>query len=96
MLHSDRMTRVFNHKKGQGLSISTIILAALGILVLVVLGYVFSRETSEFGKEIGTAGEGTCSGDYEEKPVGTQCEVIYGNFKGLGTNNICCKKGTAK
>lgn len=34
--------------KGQGLPISTIIIAALGILVLVVLGAIFSAQTGKF------------------------------------------------
>src|SRR3989344_8059714 len=34
--------------KGQGLPISTIIIAALGILVLVVLGAIFSGQIGQF------------------------------------------------
>ncbi|MCX6708085.1 MAG: hypothetical protein NTW67_00345 [Candidatus Woesearchaeota archaeon] len=36
--------------KGQGLPISTIIIAALGILVLVVIGAIFGSQISKFGK----------------------------------------------
>lgn len=76
--------------RAQGLPISTIIIATLGILVLVVLGYIFSRETSDFGKDLGKAGKNECPQGYELKPVGTPCkEVIYGNFG--NTDQICCK-----
>lgn len=37
-------------KKGQGLPISTIIIAALGILVLVVIGAIFGGQIGKFGK----------------------------------------------
>ncbi|VVB81060.1 Uncharacterised protein [uncultured archaeon] len=36
--------------KGQGLPISTIIIAALGILVLVVIGAIFGSQITKFGK----------------------------------------------
>lgn len=36
--------------KGQGLPISTIIIAALGILVLVVIGAIFGGQIGKFGK----------------------------------------------
>lgn len=88
--------RLISMRKGQGLPISTIIIAALGILVLVVLGYVFAQKTSAAGKEITKAGENKCEGDYERKPIGTSCDVVYGSFKELGTNEICCKKDTVR
>lgn len=72
--------------------ISTIIIAALGILVLVILGYTFAHKTSAAGKEITNAGSNKCEGAYEAQPIGTPCEVVYGSFKELGTNQICCKK----
>ncbi len=37
-------------KRAQGLPISTIIIAALGILVLVVIGAIFSGQIGKFGK----------------------------------------------
>ena len=37
-------------KKAQGLPISTIIIAALGILVLVVIGAIFGGQIGEFGR----------------------------------------------
>ena len=77
------------HRIGQGLPISTIIIAALGILVLVILGYVFAHKTSEYGKDLGTASKSNCPTGYTLKSVGTSCkETIYGNF---GTDQICCK-----
>ena len=37
--------------KGQGLPISTIIIAALGILVLVVIGAIFGGQMGKFGQK---------------------------------------------
>ena len=37
-------------KKAQGLPISTIIIAALGILVLVVIGAIFGGQIGKFGR----------------------------------------------
>lgn len=37
-------------KRAQGLPISTIIIAALGILVLVVIGAIFGGQIGKFGK----------------------------------------------
>jgi len=87
VLHRNRLT---GNRTGQGLPISTIIIAALGILVLVILGYMFSQKTSGFARNIGSTNENSCEPPYELKPVGTVCaDVIYGNFK--EANKICCK-----
>jgi len=84
------------NKLGQGLPISTIIIAALGILVLVVLGVIFSRGIGWFGKDLTAAGKNECPAPYTFEPIGTQCaDVIYGNFKDH-PNEICCKKGTTE
>jgi len=37
-------------RKGQGLPISTIIIAALGILVLIVIGAIFGGQIGKFGR----------------------------------------------
>ena len=37
-------------RKGQGLPITTIIIAALGILVLVVIGAIFGGQIGKFGR----------------------------------------------
>ena len=82
---------LYKNKLGQSLPIITIIIAALGILVLVVLGVIFSRGTGGFGKDITSAGKGECPAPYTFQPIGTQCEdVLYGNFEDH-PNEICCK-----
>ncbi len=40
-------------KKGQGLPINVIIVAALALIVLVVLVVIFTQQTGQFGKKVG-------------------------------------------
>ena len=46
-------------KRGQGLPITVIIVAALGILVLVVIGAIFGGQIFKFGRTASTC-PGTC------------------------------------
>jgi len=49
------------HKKSQGLSISVIILAALGLMVLIIMVLIFTGQINIFTKNIGcTARNGEC------------------------------------
>ncbi len=84
MLHSNRV--------GQGLPITTIILAAIGILVLVILIVLVQQKTTLFSKGLKNASENTCSPPNDKRPAGTDCEVIYSSFKDLGAGEICCRK----
>ena len=40
-------------RKGQGLPINVIIVAALALIVLVVLVVIFTQQTSQFGQKVG-------------------------------------------
>ncbi|SRR3989338_1236272 len=40
-------------KKGQGLSLNVIIVAALALIVLVVLIVIFTQQSSQFGQKVG-------------------------------------------
>ncbi len=40
------------HKKGQGMPVNVIIVAALALIVLVVLVVIFTQQTSQFGQKI--------------------------------------------
>jgi hypothetical protein len=74
---------VLMEKKGQGLSMNVIIIAALALLVLVVLAIIF------MGKMGGTVGDmrkcesmgGRCV------PIGEQCPVGWSK---AGLNNVAC------
>jgi len=85
MLHS-------NLKRGQGLQINTIIIIALGLIVLIILIVMVQQRTALFGTGLKEAGESTCEPDNEIKPIGTNCDVVYANFKDVRAGQICCRR----
>jgi hypothetical protein len=88
MLHSNRI--------GQGLPLNTIILIALGLIVLVIIIFLVQQQVTKGGRGLANVTENTCAPDNEAKPLGTDCDVIYATFKDLKVGEICCRKGTAK
>lgn len=79
-------------RKAQGLPITTIIIIALGLIVLIIVGAMLYQRTAIFGKGLRNISEQQCSPPNVRAPLGTDCEIIYGSFKDLGPNEICCKK----
>jgi len=77
---------------GQGLSINTIIIAALGIIALVILVVILQQRTALFGTGLREVGKSTCEPVGEPKPIGTDCPVIYGTFTDIESYQICCRK----
>ncbi|MCK4521466.1 MAG: hypothetical protein KAU20_02750 [Nanoarchaeota archaeon] len=85
-------------KKAQGLSLNTIIIAALALLVLVILAIIFTGRAGMFRRESGKceAFGGTCSrtgctGEYE-KQVGYDCDLDGdGTYnEGKAIDGVCC------
>jgi len=86
------------NKKGDGLTLNVIIIAALGLLVLVILAVIFTGRAGMFRVESGkcdvyggTCQRTACLGDYQ-KQAGYDCDL-----DGDGTVNeaqtidgICC------
>jgi len=81
-----------NNIKGQGLQINTIIIIALGLIVLIILIAMVQQRTSLSATGLKNASEGTCGPQNEIKPLGTDCDVLYGNFKDVGAGQICCRR----
>jgi len=81
-------------KRAQGLQISTIILAVLGLIVLVLLLAIVYQRTNLFTKELRNVSENTCAPQNEVRPVGTSCDAVYAQFKDVGADQVCCRKGT--
>jgi len=88
-------------KKGQGLSITTIVVAAIALLVLVVLVAVFTGRIGGFSKAVASCEQkgGTCTNvdldDYSKVPLGAKCvkdsETRYFGKTNCDANNqICC------
>ncbi len=90
MLHSNRMT------KAQGLPISTIIIAIIGLIVLVILIVVVQQQISKTGKGLREVEETKCEPENQIEPVGADCEVIYAKFQDVRPGQICCRKGTVR
>lgn len=84
MLHSNRL--------GQGLPLNTIIIAALGLIVLVIIIFLVQQQITKSSRGIANVTENTCEPENERKPVGTDCDVIYASFKDLRPGEICCRK----
>jgi hypothetical protein len=87
------------NKRAQGISINTIIIAAIALLVLVIVSVIFMGRMGWFAKNSNdcikiTGGKGSCD-------MGTRCETGYtmhpmgicydGNE--VDQYNICCYKG---
>ncbi len=83
-------------RKAQGLPITTIIIAALGIIVLVIVAAMLYQRTTVFGKGLRNVSEQVCSPPNVKAPIGTDCETIYGSFKDLAPDELCCKAGSVK
>ena len=77
------------HKRGQGLPISTIILAILGIVVLIMLIFILLRKGGEFGRATTdcTALGGECIPGDNCRVFSTGLEV--GNAK--CATGVCCR-----
>jgi len=87
------------NKKAQGLSMNTIIIAALAILVLVLLLFIV---TDGFKKFWWTTE--TCEGVGEGRVCADSCEELEGNWQEMGAysgtdgncmeNEVCCLRIT--
>ena len=74
--------------RAQGLSITTIVIAALAIIVLIIVTMLVMQRTNLFGIQLRNVSEQKCPGDV--MPIGTRCNVIYGSFN-LPPDKICCE-----
>ncbi len=82
-------------KKAQGISINTIIIAAIALIVLVVLIAVFAGRMGIWGKDMDDA-EKTISCSAAGGAWASSCEgkeIIYGPFSDQDSNPglSCCK-----
>ena len=83
-------------KKGQGLSLNTVIIAAIVLIVLVVLWAIFTGRMGAFSRGLQTQDEGLECGSAAIGGVatdGTTCTgstKIPGSFSDVGENQVCC------
>ena len=86
------------NKKSQGISINTIIIAALGLAVLVVLFIVFTGRFKIFSEGVQgsslTCDSGCKSVGYSggfPRPLSCGIDTqIPGKFEGMSENDVCC------
>ncbi len=78
----------FKSKKGQGLSMNVIIIAAIALIVLVVLAVLIFGASSDVTTSKGFE-DGIYSGDCKnECDAGTEIKMIGGNCPG---EDVCCR-----
>jgi len=87
-------------KKAQGLPITTIIIAVLGLVVLIVIMGIFGVRSQKFGKGVSEVAEPVCQAQYVASM--TDCdarggEAQVGSFvkedkSRLGFTEVCCSK----
>ena len=78
-----------NMKKAQGLTLNTIIIAALALLVLVILALIFTGRIQIFGRETAS-----CKNNGGECNTGTDCpagSIVYNAVK-CPEGQVCCLK----
>ncbi len=82
-------------KKGQGLSLNTIIIAAIVLIVLVVLWAIFTGRMGVFSRGLSeTTKENTCEEAGGEKRSGSDCgtdTILWGKYSNVGSGQICCR-----
>jgi len=86
-------------KKGQGISLNVIIIAAIALIVLVVLIMIFTGRMNIFGTGIKVTTEQRCAdqadGQGEVRLSTEGCDPenerqVLGAFTDVGNNEICC------
>ena len=89
-------------RKAQGLSITTIVVAALALIVLVVVAFIFSSRIGRVGEGLESCSNqgGKCIGGYTTGCISTgacECpdpdrEVIIRGTDCEANSQFCCKK----
>lgn len=82
-------------KKGQGMSLSVMVIAALVVLVLVVLSILFIRSSGEFSQNTQSCvvQGGKCAFECGDIAAGTQDYTVpRPGLKCSGENQVCCLK----
>ena len=88
------------HKKAQGLSLTTIVIAAAVLIVLIVLIGIFTGYFGDFVPSLKAAGEQQCSlaagytHEDESDGCGDAATRVYANFAdgALAEGKICCRE----
>ena len=82
------------HKKAQGLSLNTIIIAVIVLIVLVVLIVIFSGKMGDFGDRVSNPCSGTCK-SLSESCTETERSTLMDCNKDSAGIEKCCIPNTA-
>lgn len=79
--------------RAQGLPISTIIIAAIGLIVLVILSVMVAQKAGTFGKGTREQTDVKCEGEIGTPVPLAECQnPVYGTFTNVQFDKICCKQ----
>ena len=81
-------------KKAQGISINTIIIAAIALIVLVVLIAVFTGRIGIWGQQVDDTTQISCTSVGGEAVDSDDCSLlrkIPGKYNDVGEDKVCCK-----
>ena len=81
-------------KKAQGLSLNTMVIAAVVLIVLLILVGIFTGYFGSFVPSLKAAGEQTCDKTGYEGADSCDPDTqrqLYGNFPDLDPGQVCCK-----
>ena len=82
-------------KKGQGLSLNTVIIAAIVLIVLVVLWAIFTGRMGTFSSTLKeTTDPKACPEGSSVQPVEGCDFPIYGNYE-VPAGKVCCREAAA-
>ena len=92
----NRFTSMILYKRGQGISMNTIVIAAIALVVLLVVLFIFNQKIGVFGSGISTCAgscvsKGTSSNGYQACQSNNMAYSPQGN-KECGENIYCCIK----
>jgi len=84
------------NKKGQGISMNVIIVAAIALLVLVVLSIIFLGRTGDFGKGVADCENkgGQCESGGDCTTDADEYNTKFPGWKCPTTTDACCIKLT--
>ena len=82
--------------RAQGISINTIIIAALALIVLVVLIAIFTGRLGIWGQELDKQQNKKCVSDIQGTVTLAQdCvppkQIVFGKFSDVSSGQVCCK-----
>ena len=85
------------HKKAQGLSLNTVVIAAIVLIVLVILVAIVMGAIRNFSDDYDSIREMSCPEDNWKHECDPDREKeVWGNFEDQKQGQTCCRKATCE